>query len=39
MGTTMAPGFDERDYAGGSREELLIRFPAEAEAIRRLTRG
>lgn len=38
LGTTMAPGFDERDYAGGEREELVQRYPAEAQRIRRLTR-
>ena len=38
MGTTMAPGFDESDYHGCTREELLARYPAETERIRRLTR-
>jgi|SRR5205809_50351 len=38
MGTTMAPGFDEGDYAGGQREELIRRYPGEADRIRRLTR-
>lgn len=38
MGTTMAPGFDEGDYAGGDRGELVRSYPAEADRIRRLTR-
>lgn len=38
LGTTMAPGYDERDYEGGQRDELLRRYPQEAERIRRLTR-
>lgn len=38
IGTTMAPGFDESDYAGADRGWLIERFPAEAELITRLTR-
>jgi predicted cupin superfamily sugar epimerase len=38
IGTTMAPGFDESDYAGAEREWLIERFPAEADLITRLTR-
>jgi predicted cupin superfamily sugar epimerase len=39
MGTTMAPGFDESDYTGGVREDLVLRYPGEADRIRRLTRS
>jgi predicted cupin superfamily sugar epimerase len=39
LGTTMAPGFDEKDYTGGVREDLIARHPAQADRIRRLTRG
>jgi predicted cupin superfamily sugar epimerase len=38
LGTTMAPGFDETDYVGGEREELLPRYPEQVELIRALTR-
>lgn len=38
MGTTMAPGFDEDDYVSGERDDLVRRYPAEADGIRRLTR-
>ena len=38
LGTTMAPGYDPSDYKGGEREELLRRYPQEAELIRALTR-
>jgi predicted cupin superfamily sugar epimerase len=38
MGTTMAPGFDPRDYEGGDRDELIRRHPGEADGIARLTR-
>ena len=38
LGTTMAPGFDSRGYEGGSRERLIVGYPAAAAAIRRLTR-
>jgi hypothetical protein len=38
LGTTMAPGFDVRDYEHGVREALLAQFPGAAEAIVALTR-
>jgi predicted cupin superfamily sugar epimerase len=38
MGTTMAPGFDRQDYENGDRDELIRRYPAEADRIVRLTR-
>jgi hypothetical protein len=38
LGTTMAPGFDVRDYEHGVREMLLAQFPGAAEAIIALTR-
>ena len=37
MGTTMAPGFDYADYEVGARENLISRYPKEAEMIRQLT--
>ncbi len=39
LGTTMAPGFDSTDYTGGDRDELIRRYPEEAERIRALTRA
>jgi predicted cupin superfamily sugar epimerase len=38
LGTTMAPGFDARDFVLGERQELTHRYPEHAEMIRRLTR-
>ena len=38
LGTTIAPGYDPSDYEGGEREDLLRRYPQEAELIRVLTR-
>ena len=38
LGTTMAPGFTDDDYVGGDRDELLARYPREADFIRFLTR-
>lgn len=38
LGTTMAPGFDNQDYAGGDRDDLIRRYPDRAELIRALTR-
>jgi predicted cupin superfamily sugar epimerase len=38
VGCTVAPGFDFSDFEMGSREQLLRRFPAHADLIRRLTR-
>jgi hypothetical protein len=37
-GTTMAPGFADFDYEGGSAEELGDLYPDRLELIRRLTR-
>lgn len=39
MGTSMAPGFTATDYEGGDRDELVSRYPAEADLIRALTRA
>jgi hypothetical protein len=39
LGTTMAPGFDPRDFTLGSRDQLIRQFPQEAAFIRELTRG
>lgn len=38
VGTTMAPGFTNDDYLGGTREELIKQYPHEAELITALTR-
>ncbi len=38
LGTTMAPGYDDSDYTGGGREELVTQSPEYAELIRQLTR-
>jgi predicted cupin superfamily sugar epimerase len=38
MGTTMAPGFDLRDFELGTRAALLAGWPGAADLIRRLTR-
>jgi len=38
LGTTMAPGYDARDFTLGSRDELVRQFPAQASLIRALTR-
>jgi uncharacterized protein len=38
LGTTMAPGYADADYIGGEREDLVRKYPAEADLIRRLTR-
>jgi predicted cupin superfamily sugar epimerase len=38
LGCTVTPGFDYADYRGGSYEELVTRWSAEAERIRALTR-
>lgn len=37
-GTTMSPGFENSDYEGGEREEMLRQYPQEADLIRTLTR-
>ena len=39
MGCTVTPGFDFADYRSARYEELVAKWPAEAERIRRLTRG
>jgi hypothetical protein len=33
----MAPGFDYADYVEGKREELVAKWPARDELIRKLT--
>ena len=38
LGTSMAPAFEEPDYEGADREELLSLYPQEANLIKRLTR-
>jgi predicted cupin superfamily sugar epimerase len=39
LGTTMAPGFDLRDYEPGDRGSLVTAYPSSAELIRALTRS
>ena len=39
LGCTVAPGFDYADYEAGLREDLLSRYSAFADMIRRLTLG
>ena len=38
LGATMAPGFDYADYERGCRADLVMRYPAHAGVIARLTR-
>jgi predicted cupin superfamily sugar epimerase len=38
MGTTMAPGFDYKDFELGKRNELMAEYPGVAEMIRQYTR-
>ena len=38
LGCTVSPGFEFEDYEDASAEELVARWPGEAEMIRRLTR-
>ena len=38
LGCTVTPGFDFADYRSGSAEELIAKWPGEAERIRALTR-
>jgi predicted cupin superfamily sugar epimerase len=38
LGTTMAPGFQPKDYEGGDRALLIAAYPDAADEIRRLTR-
>jgi uncharacterized protein len=37
MGVTMAPGFDPRDYAIGSRKRLIKEYPEQHDLIQQLT--
>jgi len=39
LGCTVTPGFDFADYRSASYEELVEKWPGEAERIRALTRG
>jgi hypothetical protein len=39
VGCTVTPGFDFADYESGNYAELAAMWPAEAERIRKLTRG
>jgi predicted cupin superfamily sugar epimerase len=39
LGCTVTPGFDFADYRSGGYAELALKWPAEAEGIRRLTRS
>lgn len=39
LGCTVTPGFDYADYHNAKAEELIVRWPAEAERIRGLTRS
>jgi predicted cupin superfamily sugar epimerase len=39
LGCTVTPGFDFADYRNAGYEELVSRWPAEAERIRKLTRS
>jgi predicted cupin superfamily sugar epimerase len=38
LGCTVTPGFDFADYRNTSADELIAKWPAEAERIRKLTR-
>ena len=38
MGTTMAPGYDDQDFEGGSAAELESKYPNQSELIQQLTR-
>ncbi len=38
LGTTMSPGFDEKDFVAPDKEELLAQYPAFAEEIEGLLR-
>jgi hypothetical protein len=37
LGTTMAPGFEDSDFEGGTREGLLEQYPEQRMLIERLT--
>ncbi len=39
LGATMAPAFDPADFTLGVRDNLVQRFPGDADFIRSLTRG
>ena len=39
LGCTVTPGFDFADYRSGSYDELVAKWPEEAERIRALTRS
>jgi uncharacterized protein len=39
LGCVVSPGFEFVDYEGASAEELVAKWPGEAERIRGLTRG
>jgi predicted cupin superfamily sugar epimerase len=39
LGCTVSPGFEFEDYTDAAAEELIARWPGEAERIRALTRG
>jgi hypothetical protein len=38
LGCTVTPGFDFADYRNAGADELIAKWPAEAERIRKLTR-
>jgi uncharacterized protein len=38
LGCTVTPGFDFADYRNASADDLIARWPAEADRIRKLTR-
>jgi hypothetical protein len=39
LGCTVTPGFDFADYRNAGAEELIAKWPPEAERIRALTRS
>ncbi len=39
VGCTVAPGFDFADFELGKQEELSLRYPEQADLVRRLTRS
>lgn len=39
LGCTVSPGFDYADYSNAKAEELIKKWPQEAERIRALTRS
>jgi hypothetical protein len=39
LGCTVTPGFDFADYRNASAEELIAKWPQEADRIRKLTRS